>query len=253
MREGDFEETLDRFLFYREKKEKGEEDKKTYGDVFDRRTLLAFYKLLKRSVEYVEFPISTGKEAMVFRAVGKNGEYLAVKTYLLTRLNYKGLSRFIDGDERFANVHKTKANIIFIWARKEHRNLATFADHGVRVPKPVDVWKNIIVMDYIGDETRPAPLMKEVMESLKKDVIYDILAEMKKMLRAELIHGDLSEYNILIWDDKPWIIDVGQAVPVNHPLSTQLLARDVRNFVNLAAKFGVKFTPEEVLRELEVM
>ncbi len=110
----DFDEILEKFVPYRESKEKGEEDRKTYGDVFDRRTLLAFYKLLKRTIDIVEFPISTGKEAVVFRAVGKDGKYLAVKTYVMSRLNYKGLSRFIDGDDRFANVHKTKDTMIFI-------------------------------------------------------------------------------------------------------------------------------------------
>ncbi len=253
MNEVDFEDTLDRFLFYREKKDKGEEDKKTYGDVFDRRTLLAFYKILKRSVEYVEFPISTGKEAVVFRAVGKEGNYLAVKTYLLSRLNYKGLSRFIDGDDRFANVHKTKANIVYIWARKEYRNLKTYRDFGVNVPDPVDLWKNIIVMRYIGDESKPAPLMKDVMENLNREIIYDILAEMKKMVRAQLVHGDLSEYNILVWEDRPYIIDVGQAVPLSHPLSMQLLARDVRNIEKLAQKLGANIARDDILRELEVI
>ncbi len=249
----DFDEILERFVPYKERKEKGEEDKKTFGDVFDRRTLLAFYKLLKRSIDIVEFPISSGKEAVVFRALGKDGNYLAVKTYVITRLNYKGLSKFIDGDDRFANVHKTKDNIVFIWARKEYRNLKTFHQNGVRVPKPVDMWKNIIVMEYVGNESRPAPLMKDVMENLKKDIIFEIIAEMKKMVNAGLIHGDLSEYNILIWNEKPWIIDVGQAVPDTHPLAMQLLARDVRNIVNLGKKMNVHLKNEEVLKELGVI
>ena len=249
----DFDEILEKFVPYRESKEKGEEDRKTYGDVFDRRTLLAFYKLLKRTIDIVEFPISTGKEAVVFRAVGKDGKYLAVKTYVMSRLNYKGLSRFIDGDDRFANVHKTKDNMIFIWARKEFRNLRTFYEGGVRVPRPVDIWKNIIVMGYIGDEHTPAPLMKDIMENLKKDIIFEIVEEMKKMYKMKLIHGDLSEYNILIWEDKPYIIDVGQSVPLTHPLALELLERDVRNVVNIAKKMNVQLTKEEIMKEIGVI
>ncbi len=253
MNDEEFEEVLDRFIPYRESKDKGVEYRKTYGDVFDRRTLLAFYKLLKRSIEYVEFPISTGKEAMVFRARGKGNELFAVKVYRITRLNYKGLSKFIDGDERFDRVHKTRDNIVFIWARKEHRNLKTFYEKGVIVPKPIDLWKNIVVMEYVGDEKSPAPLMKDVMENLKKDILFEIIDEMKKMLQSGLVHGDLSEYNILIWEDKPWIIDVGQAVPPSHPLAQQLLARDVKNVINIARKMDINIDRDYVLRELEVI
>ena len=240
-----------KILPYREKREKGEEDKKTYGDVFDRRTLMAFYKILKRGVKIVEFPISTGKEAVVFRGI-LNGNFVALKVYRLARLNYKSLSRFIDGDDRFANVHKTKDNVVFLWARKEFRNLQTMYDGGVRVPKPIDMWKNIIVMEYIGDETRPAPLMKDVMENLKKDFVFEIVEEMKKIIKSGLIHGDISEYNVLIWNDLPYIIDVGQAVPRNHPLSEMLLVRDVKNIIRIGKKLGVELDFKEVLDDLEV-
>lgn len=243
---------LDRIAPYREKREKGAEDKKTYGDVFDRRTLWAFYKILKRGVRIVEFPISTGKEATVFRGI-RNDDFVAIKVYRITRLNYKNLSRFIDGDDRFVNVHKSKDNIVFIWARKEFKNLQTMHDFGVRVPKPMDIWKNIIVMEYIGDKFRPAPLMKDVMENLKKDFVFEIIGEMKKMLKAGLIHGDMSEYNVLVWDDTPYIIDVGQAVPRNHPLASMLLTRDVRNIVRIAKKFNLHLNFNEILKELEVV
>ncbi len=249
---GDIEETLDRIVPYREKKIRSEEDKKTYGDVFDRRTLLAFYKLLKRTIDIVEFPISSGKEAVVFRARDKEDNLLAVKTYVITRQNYKTLYRYIDGDDRFANVHKTKDNIIFLWAKKEYRNLKTYSEAGVRVPAPRDMWKNIVVMNYVGDENHPAPLLKNSMESVKKEILFEIVSEMKKMLDAKLIHGDLSEYNILVWNDEPWIIDVGQAVPSTHPLAKALLLRDVRNIANLAKRLRVNLSVDEILKELEV-
>ncbi len=246
------EKVFDRIYPYREKKEKTEEDRKTYGDVFDRRTLLAFYKLLKRSIEYVEFPISTGKEATVFRAVDKNGDLIAVKVYLITRLNYKGLSRFIDGDDRFTKVHKTKDNIIYIWAKKEFSNLRAYHEAGVRVPKPIDMWKNIIVMEYVGNEERPAPLLVNTMENVKKELIYSIMDEMKKMVQAKLVHGDLSEFNILIWNDEPWIIDVGQAVPDTHPMAQSLLRRDVKNISNLSRKLGAYMSEDEIMKEIGV-
>ena len=246
------EDVFDRIYIYREKKRNGNSEKKTYGDVFDRRTLMAFYKLLKKTIEYVEFPISSGKEAIVFRAMGKDGSLLAVKVYLISRLNYKGLSKFVDGDERFANIHKTKDNIVFLWAKKEFKNLQTYYNKGVRVPAPVKVWKNIVVMKYVGDVEHPAPLLKDSIEKLKKEIIFEIIEEMKKMFKAKLIHGDLSEYNMLYWGGAPWIIDVGQAVPWTHPLAYELLQRDIRNVVNFAKKLGLMLSTDYLNKEIGV-
>jgi len=251
----DMEEYLyEKIVPYRvEKKEKSMEDRKTYQGIFDKRTLLAFYKLLKRgTIKEVEFPISTGKEGDVFRGIGENG-YLAIKVYRITTANYKGLSRFIDGDDRFAHLHKTKDTIIFIWAQKEFRNLRDFRKYGVNVPEPVDRWKNIVVMNYIGNESVAAPLMKGIMESLKKEMAYEIIEEMKKMYKAKLVHGDLSEYNILVWEDKPYIIDVAQAVPLNHPLADELMLRDLRNMSRAFKRIGVYMSVKELAKEIGVI
>ncbi len=252
-------EEIEEFLYkkivpYREeKREKGMEDRKTYGGVFDKRTLLAFYKLLKKgTIKEVEFPISTGKEGDVFRGIGTES-YVAIKVYRMTTANYRGLSRFIDGDDRFAHIHKTKDTIILVWAQKEFRNLKDYYKRGVRVPKPIDRWKNILVMEYIGDESMPAPLMKEVMESLNKEIIYEIIGEMKKMYEAKLVHGDLSEYNILVWDDEPYIIDVAQAVPLDHPLADELLLRDLKNMARVFKKLGVEMKVKDLAKEIGVI
>ncbi len=239
--------------YRRERREKTMEGRKTYDGVFDRRTLLAFYKLLKRgSIEEVEFPISTGKEGDVFRGIGKNG-YVAIKVYRMSTANYRGLSRFIDGDDRFAHIHKTKDTIILVWAQKEFRNLKEFYEGGVQVPRPIDRWKNIIVMEYIGDDARPAPLMKDVMENLKKEMVYDIIQEMKKMYASGLVHGDLSEYNILIWEERPYVIDVAQAVPIDHPLADELMLRDLKNMVRVFGKMGVGMSVKELAQEIGVI
>ena len=238
--------------YRKEKREKGAEDRKTYDGIFDKRTLLAFYKLFNRgSIDEVEFPISTGKEGVVFRAKGKDG-FLAVKVYRMSTVNYRGLSRFIDGDDRFMHVRKTKDTIILLWAQKEFRNLRDFHKASVRVPEPVDRWNNIVVMGYVGNEESPAPLLKD-METLNIEMAYEIIEEMRKMYGAKLVHGDLSEYNILWWEDKPWIIDVAQAVPLTHPLADELLARDIKNMSRFFKRMGINLSPRDMAREMGVI
>ncbi len=65
-----------------------------------------------------------------------------------------------------------------------------------------------------------------------------VLAAMEKLVsRAHLVHGDLSPYNIVVWDRKPFVIDVSQAVLVSHPDAARLLENDFRN---VAAFFELK-------------
>jgi RIO kinase 1 len=68
---------------------------------------------------------------------------------------------------------------------------------------------------------------------------------------ARLVHADLSEYNVLIQEEKPVIIDVGQAVLQNHPKAKSFFDRDLRNLSNYFSKKGLKKTPDDVLADLK--
>jgi RIO kinase 1 len=68
--------------------------------------------------------------------------------------------------------------------------------------------------------------------------------------KAELVHGDLSEFNVLMNGDEPVIIDVGQAVLLEHPLSGELLVRDMGNIARFFRKYGVSIDVEHELREI---
>jgi len=67
----------------------------------------------------------------------------------------------------------------------------------------------------------------------------DVVASMAAMRTAELVHGDLSEYNLLWWDERPWVIDCAQSVPFAHPRSDDWFKRDVRNIARYFAHLGV--------------
>jgi len=71
------------------------------------------------------------------------------------------------------------------------------------------------------------------------------------MYSIGLIHGDLSEYNILVKDGKLFIIDVGQSVLLDHPMAEEFLHRDVKNIINYFSKYGVKADFEKVMKEIK--
>jgi len=119
-----------------------------------------------------------------------------------------------------------------LWARKEFRNYLLMYEAGVSVPKPITQFENVLVMEFIGEKGKKAPLLKEV--DLSTDEYYEIFKNLIEDVRkiyqvAGLVHGDLSEYNVMIWRGRHYIIDVSQAVKVSHPNAHEFLFRDLRN------------------------
>ena len=100
---------------------------------------------------------------------------------------------------------------------------------GAKVPKPYHVHKNIVVMQYIGWRYRPYPIIKDLIPSKPEEFLRILLKSIKSYRSMNLSHGDLSEYNILNIREKPLIIDVGQAVPKEHPMYEDLHQRDMKN------------------------
>ncbi len=240
-----FDEKIDAFRM----RDKSIEDRKTYDEVFDRKTLQVLYKLLSTEViETLDYPISTGKEGNVFRASGKKGELYAVKIYRTSTSTYKHLTKYITGDPRFRNVPKDRWGIIYLWAQKEYKNLSRMTKAGVASPKPKKQLKNVLVMGYIGSQAQPAPMLKDVPLKRPKKSFETIQKMIKKLYsKARLVHGDLSEYNILVDNGDLFFIDVGQAVVLDHPLAQELLVRDVKNIARYFKKLGVRVEEKEML------
>lgn len=88
-------------------------------------------------------------------------------------------------------------------------------------------------MDFVGYRGIPAPKLKD-MQDLDWEKYFKIIKESMKKLyeEGELVHGDLSEYNILVKDDEPVFIDFSQSVITQHPLAHPLLIRDCINICN---------------------
>ncbi len=210
---------------------------KTVEEVFDSFTMAHLHRLEARKVlRELKGVVSAGKEARVYWGVGPRGEDLAVKIYLSATAEFrKSIKKYIEGDPRFESIPRGNfRRLIYEWARKEYRNLVRLSENGVRVPRPRGVSGNIIVMDFLGHQGYRAPLLVEAVGELGREELLeyyeDLMDQVLRMVcRARLVHADLSEYNIMVWDGRPWIIDVAQAVLLKHPHAREFLERDLEN------------------------
>ena len=127
-------------------------DRKTLDEVFDKSTLLLLGKLISdKIIEYLDFPISTGKEAIIFRGVTPDKGFVAIKIYRTSNLAFKHISKYIEGDPRFNCSNKSRRDIIYEWAKKEFKNLEKLNKVNVRAPVPIKRTNNVLIMEYIGD------------------------------------------------------------------------------------------------------
>jgi len=108
-------------------------------------------------------------------------------------------------------------------------------------------------MDLVGDQNEPAPRLRDIsVEDPMK--VFDELLEILAVCwqNCDLVHSDFSEYNILWYDNQPWIIDVGQAVVSAHPSSNEFLVRDVTRLVDWIKKKGYNVNlADSMIRVLE--
>ncbi len=223
------------------------ERNKIESEVFDKPMLILLAKLMKKGIFLtLDYPISTGKEANVFRATTQEGSHLAVKIYKTETASFMKRLPYLEGDPRFKETKKDERGLIDIFARKEFKNLQICAAAGVHAPKPVFLLRNIIVMEFLGEGGLPYPAMSMVGPIHGKKDLDSILDDIKKMYKAGFVHADISEYNILM-GDAPYFIDFGQGVVLGHPKAWEFLRRDVANVLKYFSKFGYKRELEKTL------
>lgn len=226
-------------------------DRKTADLVFDRRTLKAVYELMSRNaVDIIDFPISSGKESVVFKAFLKNGKAVVIKIYKLSTLRFANIWKYIEGDYRFARERVDRSNIVNIWAKKEFTNLSLLKRYGIPAPKPLAYHKNLLMMSYIGTSSTPAPMLKDSNADFE-NTFGQVRKGMVSMYKdAKIVHADMSEYNILYYRKKAYILDLGQAVSIEHPAADYFLERDVTNIVRFFKGKGVNCSAQELLTEI---
>ena len=230
--------------------------------VFDEATYGALYKLVQDGqIAAFGGPVSTGKEANVYTALGgavakdhlgtDDEPTVAVKIYRINASDFREMGEYLEGDPRFEEVANDKKAVVVGWVRKEFANLERALAAGVRVPQPLAVERNVLVMEYLGTEAGRAKRLAEV--SLENpETAFEVVREyMRRLYDAGMIHGDLSEYNIVVDDSELSLIDVGQAVTVHHPNSDEFLDRDCENVASFFRRQGLSVTGPDLRAYLD--
>jgi RIO kinase 1 len=245
-----FVERRDKMLIHDKSKERA-----TVEEVFDQTTRMVVFDLLNSGVFYeLNGVVSSGKEARVYWGTTKDGTDLAVKIYLTSSAEFKkGMHKYIEGDPRFKDVKHDTRSLIAVWAQKEFRNLTEAAQAKVRVPMPIAVKSNVVVMEFIGKKGVSAPSLKERAPT-NPERVYKVLVTYLKRLyqKAKIVHGDLSEYNIMMWKGKPVVFDLSQSVSLQHPMADFMLNRDLANLNRFFSRLDVKVYPIEEFHKIVV-
>jgi len=214
---------------------------KTYGNVFDEFTLTTIERLKSKGViDDLVSPIFVGKESNVFTATAEHGaRKVVVKIYRLEACDFTKMYDYIKNDYRYPQLRRYRRKVIFSWVHREYRNLLRAREVGVRVPTPIAFMNNVLVLEFMGDDV-PAPRVKDKLPSDPDEFFLEVKDAMKKLCAGNLVHGDLSQYNILNWNEKPIIIDMSQATTLENPYAEEYIVRDCRNICNFFRKLGVE-------------
>ncbi|OLS19525.1 MAG: RIO-type serine/threonine-protein kinase Rio1 [Candidatus Heimdallarchaeota archaeon LC_3] len=249
---------------WRKKTKDKRKDKSTVEGVLDLSTSKIIFRFINKGYfKSLGGIISTGKESNVYYAQTDNKEItygindLAIKVYRTRTLDFKKIKSYIAGDRRFIRRAGRKSHqIIEQWALKEYKNLTRAFEAGILVPRPIVVRRNVLIMEYIqktSEDKNSESIAAPILQRIQKDQtfldiahkIYPKLIEEIKLLwnKAKLVHGDLSEYNLLCIFPKNaeekfkiYLIDISQAVLNTHLSAHQFLLRDLLNINNFFSR-----------------
>ncbi|MCK5403056.1 serine protein kinase RIO [Candidatus Bathyarchaeota archaeon] len=220
-------------------------DRAVFEEVFDKSTLMTLYSLLNHGiVDKIFGVLKSGKESRIYRGVDSEGTVIALKIYLTVAIEFKKMLPYIQGDPRFKRTKRSKRSLVYAWAQKEFKNLQRAYVAGIYVPKPIHVKKNVLIMEFIGEGNIPVPTLKDKPPkniTTARRMYKEIIRNVKTLYhKAGLIHGDLSEYNIMNKEGVPIIFDMSQAVLVDHPKAEKFLLRDINNLNRFFKRTGVQ-------------
>ncbi len=225
------------------------ENFKVMHNVFDDFTNRTLYRLITRGhFEGLESPVKIGKEANIFSAKKDDGKVI-VKIYRLENCDFNKMFDYIKEDPRYITLKGKKRKIVFSWVQREYRNLFKAREAGVTVPTPRAFLNNVLVMDFIGDR-EPAPQLKNTLPENKEEFFEEVIANMKKLHDAGLVHADLSPFNILNHNGHPVLIDFSQCSPLDTSRADEFLNRDIEHVAHFFRKLGIKANSPEIKKRI---
>jgi len=204
-------------------------------------------------IDTVDRQLMSGKEALVY-VVGCGGQTRCAKVY--KEASRRSFRQAVDYTENRKVKNSRQARAMAkgtrfgresqesAWQSAEVDALYRLAAAGVRVPRPYNFCDGVLLMELVTDAAgNAAPRLNDLLfePDLARELHATLLREVVRMLCAGVVHGDLSEFNILLASDGPVIIDLPQAIDAagnNH--ARRMLLRDVEN---LRGFFG-RFAPE---------
>jgi RIO kinase 1 len=158
-------------------------------------------------------------------------------------------ARAMEKGSRYGRKAKEEA-----WQSTEVDALYRLAAAGVRVPKPYDFVDGVLLMELVTDgEGRPAPRLNDVVLTPEqaREFHSTLIREVVRMLCAGVVHGDLSEYNVLVGGEGPVIIDLPQAVDAaGNAHASSMLDRDVGNLTRYFGRFAPELLDTEYAKEI---
>ena len=195
--------------------------------------LLALHTLVEKNIVSQLGPlIGKGKESDVYSCMDDNENIYALKIYRMGRTSFKSIKR--SRDLTGERSHLSWLYINRLAAKKEFEVLKRIYKLNLNTPKPIGYNRHIVVMSYLRG--------KELVyyKSIKNpDKIFNRIIKQMEIIyqKANIIHGDLGEFNIVL-DEKGniLIIDWLQWIPSDHPNATSILERDIRNVCNYFQK-----------------
>ncbi len=211
-------------------------------------------------------PLSSGKEATIHlcRAgeFAPGREFVALKAYRARdRRDFRAThtytaGRVVRGRPARAIATKTRFGREVedaLWQDHEWETLRAMHAARVAVPEPIVTFGSAILMEYVGDEDGSAPQLKDLAPDADeaREFFAQTVREVERMLFYNVVHGDLSAFNLLVWEDRIRVIDLPQAVdPRFNPNAWDLLERDLRNVCTWFARHGVDSDPAGMASDL---
>lgn len=246
----------------------GSESDATKGGAMDPKVRTHITKAINNQlIERCNGVVKEGKEALVYHAekgLESFGYDVAIKVFKRTQ-DFQGRADYFDGDSRYGKHsfrNAGKREQLELWTEKEFRNLLRANRAGVPVPTPLYHKENVLFMRFLGTSGWPSPQLREVQlrrGSSSWQTLYWQVVDAVKLLyqQARLVHGDLSEYNVLVVPSnlvenfsrignssgeelQAVLIDFGQAVDTQHPDAMALLQRDLDRILLFFCRQGVE-------------